>query len=54
MPAAGKITPRKYSVTDDVHMRVNLLALKRGKSVGSIVNDILDRNLPQLQITERG
>jgi hypothetical protein len=49
-PAGGKITPRKYSIPDDLHLRVELHALKKGTSASAIVAEILDRNLPRHRI----
>jgi hypothetical protein len=44
------VTPRKYSVPDDVHRRVELLALERNTTAGAIVTDLLDRHLPHYEV----
>jgi hypothetical protein len=50
-PAAGeKSKGRKLSIRDSVFARLELHAIKKGKTASAIVDEILDRELPHHRI----
>ena len=51
---AAKGKSRNLHLTEDIYVRLSLVALQKGATLSDVANDVLNRGLPRFEVKRQG